>query len=41
MNKIKAALVGLYSNVVVREDLKDLVKVIVAVLLAHFGLKYS
>ena len=41
MSKIKALLVSVYANATVRKDVKDLVKVIVGVLLAHFGLKYS
>lgn len=41
MSKISALLKSVYTSAVVRSDLKDLVKVVVGVVLAHFGLKYS
>lgn len=41
MSKIGALAKSVYLNAAVRKDAKDLVKVIVGVLLAHCGLKYS
>jgi hypothetical protein len=41
MSKIKTLLLSVVNNAVVRKDAKDLVKVIVGVLLAHYGIKAS
>ena len=41
MKKVKALLVSVYSSAVVRQHALDLLKVIVGVVLAHYGLKYS
>ena len=38
---MKAFLKSVYLNAAVRKDVRDLVKVIVGVLLVHFGLKAS
>lgn len=41
MSKIVALFKSVYLNATVRKDVRDLVKVVVGVVLAHFGLKYS
>jgi hypothetical protein len=41
LKKFSAALKTVYASAVVRSDAKDLVKVIIGVVLAHYGIKYS
>lgn len=41
MSKFKALLKSVYLNAAVRKDVRDLVKVVIGVVLAHFGLRYS
>lgn len=41
MRKISALLKSVYTNAAVRSDVKDLIKIIVGVVLAHFGLKHA
>lgn len=41
MNKLKSVLHSIYVNATVRKDLKDIVKVIVGVVAAHYGLQHS
>lgn len=41
MSKIKALALSVYHNAAVRNDVRDLVKIVVGVVLAHYGLKYK
>ena len=41
MKQINAILKSVYTNATVQKDAKDLLKVIVGVVLAHYGLHYS
>lgn len=41
MSKLKALLKSVYLNAAVRKDVRDLVKVVVGVVLAHYGIKYK
>lgn len=41
MSKIKAVLHSIYINATVRKDVKDIMKVVVGVVAAHFGLQHA
>lgn len=41
MQKIKALAWSVYTNAAVRKDARDLLKVVVGVVLAHYGIKFS
>lgn len=41
MKKLKSVVHSIYINATVRKDVKDIVKVVVGVVAAHYGLQHT